>query len=84
MQSERLKKLKLDCGLPHLLYSFFECVNTFYCFVFEMGHRKRRNMEMKERNVENMEKNQLEYVWCHMPKIGHGAWVEDVWKSEAL
>lgn len=22
VQSKRLKKLKLDCGLPHLLYSF--------------------------------------------------------------
>lgn len=59
MQSERLKKLKLDCGLPHLLYRFFECVNMFYCLVFEMGHEKRRNMEMKERKVENMEKINL-------------------------
>lgn len=49
-----------------------------------MGHEKRRNMEMKGRNVKNIGENQLTYFLCPMPKIGHGAWVEDVWKSKAL
>lgn len=62
----------------------FECINTLYYFVFEMGHEKRRNMEMKGRNVENMEKIVLHSSSATCPKIGPGAVVEDAWKSEAL
>lgn len=48
-----------------------------------MGHEKRRNMEMKGRNVKNMEKINL-HTLHPLPKIGHGAWVEDVRKSKAM
>lgn len=44
VRSERLKKVKLDSGMPHLIHSF---CNVVMPFVFEMEHEKRNtNIEI--------------------------------------
>lgn len=44
-----------------------------------MGHETGRNI-----NTENVQIIELYTSSANMPKIGHGAWVEDVWKSGTM